>query len=408
MFSAALRSISFLLSLLVLILTACTPAAAVQPGLAVQVKATPTAAPVKITPTTAPAPQEVATKQPIPTQALKVDPAGPGYVLFDREKQEFQTYSQDGRLAFNSLAPGINDLSRPGVQPVGTGVYFYDQQAKALFRTSPAGISKINIPGWAIFGYAVSPDEKQIAWSTIDPTNSISALWIANMDGSDARQAAKSDAADSGGIIPFVYNPLEWTADGKLVFDRAMVGFGGYILFFAHNSLYTLDPGTGEVVPFVQAEERHGYCLDSYRLDLKKVVFNCSRQGMGQMDPDIIIRDLSDQSEKTLPRFASQRAAGSARFSPSGKWLAYAIAASNPDNESGQVVVVPRDGSALPAVIAEVKDNSYAYIQGWLDEDTILFSKTQNTDGSSTVWTVKRDGSAVTQVGTGLFAGWIK
>ncbi len=394
------RSIYVLLfSLLLLIFTACTPAATSQPGPTVQVKATPTAAPAL---------QEQATKLPVPTKALEVQPAGPGYVLFDREKQEFQTFSLDGRLSFASLAPGLNDLSKPGVQPVGTGVYFYDQQARALFRTSPAGISKVNIPGWGVFGFAVSPDEKKIAWSTLDPQNSVSTLWIANGDGSDARQLAKSDAADSGGMTPFVYNPLEWTVDGKLVFDRAMVGFGGYILFFAHNSLYTLDPGTGDVVTFVQAEERHGYCLDAYRLDLNKVVFNCSRQGMGQMDPDIIIRNINDQSEKTLPRFASQRAAGSARFSPSGKWLAYATAASNPDNESGQVVIVPMDGSALPAVIAEVKDNSYVYVQGWLDEDTILFSKTQNTDGSSTVWMVKSDGSTVKQVGTGLFAGWIR
>ena len=130
------------------------------------------------------------------------------------------------------------------------------------------------------------------------------------------------------------------------------------------------------------------------------MTFSCSKQG-----PNVVIRDLKTQAETTLPKPEGQGFAGSAKFSPSGQWLAYATALGNPDDENGQVLVMSGDlsGDVTPIVALE---HSYPYVQGWLDEDTILFSRS-SMQGNS-LWTVQRDGSDLKQVASGTFVGLLK
>ena len=87
---------------------------------------------------------------------------------------------------------------------------------------------------------------------------------------------------------------------------------------------------------------------------------------------------------------------GSARFSPDGTKLAYAIGKSLQDAEEGRVVVSDTsiDNSK---VILTSQAGSYYTIAGWLDDQTLLVQSTNPLDCSpfckSELWTVKADGS---------------
>jgi Tol biopolymer transport system component len=322
-------------------------------------------------------------------------------MIYHTDTGEISAYSLSGTLLFSrkigSDFPSIftTSVTRDSVYFMRPRVAATNQEP-AVLRSGADGITEVKIPAQYTAALSVSPDEQWIAWSTLNFEIG-SELWIAKGDGSDARKVA-SYGVDQSGV--FFLRPFEWTPEGKLLFERALTGIGGYILYGGHNSLYSYDPNTGEILTIVPAEENHGLCLDTYRSDLGKVVFNCAKD-----DPSIRIRDLATQTEIKAPVLPGQTVAGSAKFSPSGKWLAYGIAAREPENERGQIVVVPADLSAAPQPLINIAENSYGVVHGWLDDDTIVFSRTQWPN--NTIWSIKRDGSAPTQIGSGIWAGWL-
>ena len=384
------------LSLLALIVFASACTASPTPSLLAPTQAAAEPQPTQVTEPTA----EATAKPPAATAA----PAPKGFVLFDKEKGEFQAYDTEGGLLFTSLAPNPDYPSGFTTSIVDGAIYYMvgrnlsEGREPKLLRSSPAGLEEVtSIPVDTLAALSVSPDERWAAWSTLGPENGVSELWITDLQTSEARMIASYSHEQSGA---FFLRPFAWTEDGRLLFERALTGLGGYILFGGHNSLYVYSPAEGSIETIVPAEEMHGLCLDSYHPALETVVFNCRQQSQ-----EITIRDLSDQSETTIPALPAQGVAGTAHYAPSGKWLAYAVAARNPDNESGQLVIVPADLSTPPQVIAEVKENSFLAVQGWLDEDTLIFNRNQWPQ--STTWTVKRDGTSLKQLATGMWVGWL-
>ena len=227
-------------------------------------------------------------------------------------------------------------------------------------------------------------------------------MWVAQLvDGTtvqDVRQVATYNHTQSPA---FFLSPFDWTDDNVLLFERSLTGIGGYILYAGHTSLYSYDPTTGQIATYVPAEGVTGLCVDTYDQKLERVVLMCGKEG-----PEMVIRNLMDGSEQPIPTLPEQVVAGSSQFSPSGQWLAYAVARSIPEDESGQVVVVPADLSSPPTPIAQVAENSFPAVNGWLDEDTLVFSRNQWPNGS--VFSIQRDGSGLTQLAEGFFAGWIR
>ncbi len=349
--------------------------------------------------TVQPAPSDT----PTPTTAPETPSAYKGFVVFLPEQKEFQGYDLEGTLMFRYGAPGLDYSAPNNTEVVGENVYYISNIDHALYRTNDEGVQIMNLFSYqSLYGFSISPDETQIAWSNgfFNETPAKSELWLANMDGSNAHQIATYNTDQSPA---FLFVPLEWTADGKLLFDRTPVGFGGYILFGGHNALYSYDPSNSQFVTLVPAEEMHGLCLDEYRLDLNVVAFNCGPNGS-----QIVLRNLNSSAETTLPVLAEQGAAGSVRFSPDGKWIAYAIAKGNPDNESGKIVVGPADLSAAPEAIASV-DNGYDYLNTWLDNDSLLFTKNDQSGlNNSSIAKIHRDGSGETLLAQGTFIGMIR
>jgi hypothetical protein len=124
------------------------------------------------------------------------------------------------------------------------------------------------------------------------------------------------------------------------------------------------------------------------------VGFGCDDSGAGK----ISIRTLADGQTTIGPDLPEQNVAGSTRLSPSGGWLAYSIARRNPDDECGQVAVVPVDASRAPRVIASQESGVYDVID-WIDDDVVLLLYTRA--GQSSIWRVNRDGSDLTQLAAG-------
>ena len=370
--------------------------------------------PFAIVPSTQAAPTPIVQVIPADTEAPETtipteepSAAGPArFMLFNRPEKLAIAYDADGNEVYRIPTPGLEYPAPYSTSIVDGAVYYVSPMDHAIIRANQNEAVRVDIPtDENLYAIAVSPDDTMIAWSNFygDFESARSTLWIANTDGSNAREVITYSASQAGGKPSAAFNlmPVSWTTDGKLLFDRTITGLGGYILFFGYHSLYSYDPATAQFETIVPAEEDHGISLDTYRLDLDRVVFNTRG-----LDSPITIRNLQDQSEVTLPKVGEQGLGGSIRYSPSGAYIAYAVARSNPEDEAGNVVVVPADLSTEPASILHVDGNRAPYIHGWLDEDTILFA-TNHMDAGQ-VWSIRRDGSELTLLAEGQLMAMIR
>ena len=272
-----------------------------------------------------------------------------------------------------------------------SGVFRVTQQSSQQLNFIDASSDPVSI--------SVSPDGLRIAWGTSAWINNApqTDLYLANIDGSNQRLIAQIPAADQTDYWR-LYHPYGWTADGKLIYATGLTGIGGYLLFWGYNGMFVYDPAINASTTLVSDEERLGLCLSSVSDDLTMVAIVCGDQ------PGVRVRHLSNGSETLFPVLADQVSAGSAKFSPSGEWLAYVIQRMNPDDELGKVVVVPVDGSAAPRVIAEV--NGIYTVEGWYDNDNFLVTRSDVISNAQTIWQINRDGSVVTQLVDGQFLGF--
>lgn len=366
-------------------------------------KASPTPAgqaptqPAETTPATA-LPQTTPA-QPEPTQPPIEQPGdttSTGFVVFKQDLEEFQVVDFNGEIQAHIAGKGFQAMSHDKVDVAGSNIYYFSDIDKKIFVANTSGLQVLPFqPPVEPYGFKISADETKIAWTVADwNSNPItSELWVANLDGSSPQMVvrASSDASPA-----FLLIPLEWTPDGRVLFNRSPTGFGGYILYGGGNSLYSYNPASQELVTYVPAEEMHGLCLDAYRLDLNLAAFNCTSSG-----PGITLRDLSGQAEKQLAPLADYPIAGSVRFSPSGAWLAYAAAKGNPEAEAGQLLVGPTDLSVEPTPIATL-EHGYYYVQAWIDENNLLATRSIDMSAGTLV-RLARDGSGLKELAEGWF-----
>jgi hypothetical protein len=352
--------------------------------------------PPSATLTAAATPTATAGQLPTSPQPTVEVPTYSGFVVFIEEYKEFQTYNLDGEMLQRIAAPSFQAFSRDQVDVIGDNIYYYARDDEHIFLANDSGLTAlIDQPAKNPFGFKISADEKQIAWSVVtwDSIPIVSELWVGNLDGSSASRVATYNSDQSPA---FLFIPIEWTPDGKLLFNRSPTGFGGYILYGGYNSLYSYDPASQQVAAYVPAEELHGLCLDHYRLDLGLVAFNCGNQGS-----QIILRNLSNGSETRLQNLPDYPITGSVRFSPSGEWLAYAAAKGNPDAEAGQLLVQPANLSAEPVQIASV-EGGFFVVQTWLSENSLLVTRNEGME-SSILSKIERDGSRTQDLARGWF-----
>jgi hypothetical protein len=196
-----------------------------------------------------------------------------------------------------------------------------------------------------------------------------------------------------------------FSADGQwLYFSKEPVGLGGYILFSGGSNLYKINITTKEVYEMISQDSASGpqACLDAVSADYRYVADHCAQN-------TISIRDLTSGGTTTIQPptdLTGYRFVGSARFSPNGSRVAYALGKGDQNDEQGWVAVSEglNGGSKL---ILTSQAGSYYTVAGWLDDQTLLVQTTTPLDCSpyckSELWTIKVDGSEAQKVADGSF-----
>jgi hypothetical protein len=238
-----------------------------------------------------------------------------------------------------------------------------------------------------------------LAWGT-QPTGDTqtSSLQISHPDGSNLETLLTTD---SGSGIPLQLVAEFWSADGQsLYFSKEPVGLGGYILFGGASNLLKIDIATNDVTEVIAPTPSNGsqICMDAISGDYRFVADHCTQNV-------ITVRDLQSGGSTTIqvsPDFTGYRVMGSARFSPAGDRVAFALAKSDPNDEQGWVAIGDSTGGTAQLILTS-DAGSYYSVLGWLDDQTLLVQSYSIVDpnGVNQVFTVTVDGSVVTKVADG-------
>jgi hypothetical protein len=303
--------------------------------------------------------------------------------------------------------PTFNNFLPYGGSAEGSAYVLDSNQGKAVVTNGNSFNDLVFVQSPTSYGLAVWPgdakSQPRLAWATQNVGGDTSStIKISSLDGTVFDTLLTQDATNppSQLMAQFFSPDGEW-----LYFSKEPVGIGGYILFSGGSSLYKINVTTKEIVDVIPTDlsEEPVACLDSISADFRYVAEHCSQN-------IVRIRDLASGGSSIFNPPADitsgYQLAGSARFSPDGKKLAYALAKSNQEDEQGWVVVSDTsiDNSK---VILTSQASSYYTIAGWLDDQTLLVQSTNPLDCSpfckSELWTVKADGTEIQKVADGSF-----
>lgn len=379
--------------LAILTLTACNPFSA-EPTSAVE---TPANTPIVIaTNTPQPATPLPVEETAVPTNVPAVEPQFGGvmvlsngeFIAIDLFGQPMGFRAPAGMVEFiRQEQAGVTKKSVAMASNTGLLLVEMDQIQPLAFAGSNS-----------VFSAGISRDGSRIAWvSQIMADNSVAfELWVAGIDGSNALKVAERTPAETL-VNPTSIEIAGWTADGKLIFGTRPFGIGGYILFAGWNDLYLYDPADGTVRDLYINDGTSNMCVNSLSNDFSLVAIGCET---------IQVQNLVSGTKVDLPAVPEQNRAGSAKFSPSGMLVAYGVGRANPDSEFGQVVVAPADGSGDQTIVAAM-EGGYYQVLGWIDESSLLLLASSTMEIGPSVWKVNIDGSGLTKLADGWFAGFI-
>lgn len=346
-------------------------------------------------PTSAPSTEIMA-----PAPSSTVPPPEP--LVVTHREPEFLLYRLDGTLAGTRAAEGLSWARPNTAQVVGDAIYYVAgggaEPGEVVRRVTASEVVDLDFTRSSEpsgLAFSVSDDDWRIAWTQTSWAGGppFSQLWIAAIDGTAPALIAQTDAQDD---IPeyYVLEPVTWL-EGDLVFSWQVTGIGGYILFFGWSSLYRYDAETGAITPLAPVvPEVSAPCWTDLTPDGAFAVGACGELG------GVIERNTAIGVETVFPAFAEQGQAGAAAYAPSGSRLAYGIARGDPENEAGQLVLVPARGEG-PAPIASHAPGAFDVIL-WIDEGRLAAGYWQ--DSESFVDVVNVDG-ARRAIGEGRLIG---
>ena len=301
--------------------------------------------------------------------------------------------------AFNGFLPAGGSIS-------GT--------AYVLDLSSPFRAVAVNVDGQQDLTFIKDPNyglavwrggpgiQPMLAWGTqVNFNDTTSTLQVANLDGSNLKTIL-TNSFGTGAPVQLVAQL--WSADGQsLYFSKEPVGLGGYILFSGASNLYKVDIATGEVSEIIPQTPPTSpqTCLDAISGDYRYVADHCT--------PNVItIRDLQNGGTNTIQAPADvvgYRLMGSARFSPDGSRVAFALAQGDPSDERGWVALGDRSGGMAKLILVGDAGSSYTVL-GWLDDQTLLVQSNSivcDLTCGNELYTVGADGSNPTKVADGSF-----
>jgi hypothetical protein len=398
----------FVIVMIFALLAACVPAApggVAQPTQVVPTQA-PANTPVVIVPSEVPA-SPIPTDKPVPTgtsvpTVTPVPTIAPIPVRLVVKSGDQSITLVDPNINLGAAPnPAFDGLNPKGGVIAGTAYVYVFTDSPRVMAVDENGTRQLDFIQKPTYGLAVwSGSEPRLAWGTqLIVPNSPSSLQISAPDGSQLETLYTQGASDPAVQLVAQF----WSADGKsLYFSREPSGIGGYILFDGASSLYKIDLASKQVSEVIPVKFSSGMiCLDAVTADLRYVADHCAQNV-------ITIRDLTSGGTTTIQPpdgLTGFKVLGSARFSPDGSRVAYALAKSNPDAEQGWVAV--SDGLEGSSKLIMTGDAGIFYnVVGWLDDQTLLVQSNPIPGCASCdneLWTVKVDGSNLTNVAFGSF-----
>ena len=276
-------------------------------------------------------------------------------------------------------------------------------EAVAMDVNGTRSLSFIKKPTYALAVWrGGESSQPRLGWGT-QPTDTSnpSILQISNADGTQIETLLTEPAVPSR---PTQLLAEFWSVDGQsLYFSKEPVGIGGYIIFSGASNLYKIDISTKVVTELIPQGSGSGpmICLDALSGDYRFVADHCTKNV-------ITIRDLNNNASTTIQtpsEVTGFNLVGSARFSPDGKRLAFAMAKGDPGDEQGWLAI--SDGtSGSSKLIYTSQAGTYFIIHGWLDDQTLLLESHNlkcNPTCDYELWTINVDGSNLTKVAQGSF-----
>lgn len=380
--------------------TPATPTDEVFPPTNTSVPIAASEAPTTVVPTeipTATPSEPIPTAVPIPVR-LVVQTANHDILLVDPN-----IILQPGRN------PAFGGLNPSGAVINGTA-YVYDfitsAQVLSVDENGAHALDFIQIPTYGVAAWqGATGADSRLAWGTqlIVPTTP-SSLQISAADGSNLETLYTQEVS----VPPVQLVVQKFAQDGRsLYFSREPVGLGGYILFAGASSLYKIDLASKEISELIPGNFPAGKaaCLDDISPDFLFAADHCADNG-------ITVRELSSGATSFIAppdAFTAYGVMGSARFSPDGSRVAFALAKNNPDAEQGWVAVSDgRQGSSKLILTSDT--GTYYTVLGWLDSQMLLVqvSVISGCEGcENRLLAVSVDGSTVTEVATGSFLALI-
>ncbi len=312
---------------------------------------------------------------------------------------------------FGSAGVRLNQGLLPTGGSAGGTAYVLDFQDQPRAQmVNAGGVNVLPFVQKPNYGLAVWPGngaaKPRLAWAT-SPTSDtpVTQLFYANVDGTGLTTAVTETVVS--GAPPYQLIAEAWSDDGQaLYFSREPYGIGGYIPFASASSLYRYNLADGTVTTldaFNFGSGGKGLCLDGLNADFSLAAGHC-------VDPKAVTlhaftggaADLTITAPVTVTEF---RLAGSARFSPDGKRVAFALAKGDPTAEQGYVAVSAGLGGQSNFVTTS-NPGQYFTVEAWLDNKTLLLQLNAlacNPDCNPSLWTIGIDGASLTQLTPGNF-----
>lgn len=325
--------------------------------------------------------------------------------------------ASDNRVKIVELRERVTNPNFPGVVlprggVAGDAVYYMD------FNTPEGGAKRVTLDGSEQrldfirnpnYSLGVWPGDAQqpprLGWGTYPDVSASprpSEIWVSGADGADAQPAyALALKPEAPSHLLFE----RWSADGQsFYFSQEPWGIGGYLILSGASSLYFFNAADGsvaDIVPFNLAGQ--ALCLDDFYGEVFLVVDHCGT-------PTLNIHDRGTGQTTTIEAPASgavteHTAIGSARFSPNGQRVAFALARGNPEDEQGWVAV--SDGlSGGSRLVWSGEMGGFYTVIGWLNDEALLVQWTGATETS--VWVVNANSAAGYPVADGNFLALVR
>jgi Tol biopolymer transport system component len=288
-------------------------------------------------------------------------------------------------------APDLSEMPTTDYHPERRRLYFMDPAkmtgttAREFLPSQPPS-GKLNAD--------VSPDGKQVVFmDTADPA----VVWIANLDGTGLRKLSTACGCSeldpafdpTGTKIAFVHLEGAWRLSQNGAQMRIEVRSGPSISWLGIRDL-----ATGKVTKLVQTVGPSSDAVPeqpSWSPDGKKIVFNRTTWGSGDVPDHGVLQIVDEASGKVTSLSNLTKLPGDADWSPDGArilytdypWSSMGSIGGLPDPE---LVTIQPDGTDLVGLTGAAGAT-------WMPDGRILF-QSGRPDGGGFFWIMNADGSA--------------